>query len=135
MVKCDTALGLNDFYVNRNGEETLVSSKRNDGGFVTIVNKLDENEAARSTFEADMLITSCIRKEADEERQIPEKVVVKGAIFDFRKSLLPIEFSKIKSLLLPISNVQFFSLFCETFIIFSNISSLFTNNLKYAHLL
>ena len=44
-------------------------------------------------------------------------------------------FSKIKSLLLPISNVNSFSLFSATFIIFSNICSLFTNSLKYAHLL
>ena len=39
-VRIDTALGLNDFYTSRNGEETLVSAKRNDGGFVHATNKL-----------------------------------------------------------------------------------------------
>ena len=33
------------------------------------------------------------RVEANEEKNLPEKVTVKGAIFDFRKSLLPVEFS------------------------------------------
>ena len=40
-----------------------------------------------------MLINNVTRTEADDERNIPEKVVVKGAIFDFRKNLLPVEFS------------------------------------------
>ena len=31
--------------------------------------------------------------DADDEKNLPEKCIVKGAIFDFRKSLLPIEFS------------------------------------------
>ena len=39
-----------------------------------------------------MVITNVRSVEADEEKEIPEKVIVKGAIFDFRKSLLPVEF-------------------------------------------
>lgn len=94
MVKCDTALGLNDFYVNRNGEETLVSAKRNEGGFVTIVTKLDENEAARSTFEVDMLINNVRRVEADPERNIDaDYLIVKGAVFNFRNAIMPVEFT------------------------------------------
>ena len=31
--------------------------------------------------------------EANLEKNIPEKVIVKGAIFDFRKALLPVEFT------------------------------------------
>lgn len=92
-LRVDSAIGLNDFYTDRSGEETLVSAKRNEGGFVHITNELAEDEKVRNTFEADMLITNVTRIEADEERQLPEKVVVKGAIFDFRKALLPIEFS------------------------------------------
>lgn len=92
-LRVDSAIGLNDFYTDRNGEETLVSAKRNEGGFVHVTSELSEDEKARNTFEADMLITNVTRMEADEERQIPEKVIVKGAIFDFRKALLPIEFS------------------------------------------
>ena len=94
MVKCDTALALNDFYVNRNGEDTLVSAKRNEGGFVTIVNKLDEKEENRSTFEVDMLINNVRRIEADPEKNIDaDYLIVKGAIFNFRNAILPVEFT------------------------------------------
>ena len=49
--------------------------------------------------------------------------------------LFVIVFSNIKSLLLPISKVKFFSDFSAVLIIFSSIFSLFTKSLKYAHLL
>ena len=92
MVKVDTALGVNDFYTNRNGEETLVSAKRNEGGFAHIVNKLAD-EAARNTFEMDMLINGTRLVEKDEERNIPaDYLVVKGAVFNFRNAILPVEF-------------------------------------------
>lgn len=91
MVKIDTALGLNDFYTNRNGEETLVQAKRNDGGFVHIVTKLDE-EATRNTFEFDMLINGTRLVEADPEHNIDaDYLVVKGAVFNFRNAILPVE--------------------------------------------
>ena len=51
MVKVDTALGLNDFYSSKNGEETLVSAKRNEGGFVTIVDRIASNESDRNKFD------------------------------------------------------------------------------------
>lgn len=92
-LRVDSAIGLNEFYADRNGTEELVSAKRNEGGFVHLVDTLNPDEKTRNTFETDMIITSCIRKEANEEKQIPEKVIVRGAIFDFRKALLPIEFS------------------------------------------
>lgn len=92
-IRIDSAIGLNEFYSDRNGKEELVSVKRNEGGFVHLGGELDPNEAMRNTFECDMLITGCTRQDADEERQIPEKVIVKGAIFDFRGGLLPTEFS------------------------------------------
>ena len=92
MVKVDTALGVNDFYTSRNGEEELVSAKRNEGGFVHIVNKLAD-EATRSTFEMDMLINGTRLVEANEERNIPaDYLVVKGAVFNFRNAILPVEF-------------------------------------------
>lgn len=92
MVRINTALGLNDFYTNRNGDEVLVSVKRNDGGFVTIVNKLDD-PSTRNKFECDMLITGTRIVEADEEKHIAEDyLVVKGAVFNFRNALLPVEF-------------------------------------------
>jgi hypothetical protein len=91
MVKIDTALGLNDFYSNRDGKETLVSAKRNDGGFVTVVTKLDE-ESARNRFEFDMLINGTRLVEADPERNIDaDYLVVKGAVFNFKNAILPVE--------------------------------------------
>lgn len=92
MVRIDTALGLNDFYVERNGEETLVSAKKNDGGFVTIINALGDADN-RSTFECDMLINGTRYVEADEEKNIAEDyLVVKGAVFAFNGRILPVEF-------------------------------------------
>ena len=93
MVSVDTAIGLNEFYSDRNGQEELVSAKRNEGGFVSVVTSLKEDETQRNTFDLDMVITGAFLKEADPEKNLPEKMILKGGIFDFRKSLLPIELS------------------------------------------
>ena len=92
-VRIDSAIGLNEFYSDRNGTEELVSAKRNEGGFVHTVDVLTPEEKARNTFEVDMLITNVRTVEADEERGYAAKVVVRGCIFDFRKAVLPVEFS------------------------------------------
>lgn len=94
-LRIDSALGLNEFYSDRSGKEELVSVKRNEGGFVHVADALADDENTRNTFTCDMLITNVSIKEADEERNLPEKAIVKGAIFDFRNSLLPVEFSAI----------------------------------------
>ena len=93
IVKIDSSLGLNDFYTDRDGQETLVSAKEISGGFVTIISALDEDESKRNRFEVDMLINNVRRVEADPERNIEnDYVVVKGAVFDFRGSILPVDF-------------------------------------------
>jgi len=93
MVSVDASIGINDFYTQRDGNEVLVSAKENNGSFVNIVSKLDADESERSIFECDMLINGTRLVEADEERNIKEDyLIVKGAIFDFRKSILPVEF-------------------------------------------
>jgi uncharacterized protein RhaS with RHS repeats len=84
-IKVDTALGLNDFY---NAEGELITYKLNDGGFVHTVNVFADT---RNQFEVDMLITNVVRKEEDAEKGTPEIVLVKGATFNFMKSILPIE--------------------------------------------
>lgn len=94
-LRIDSALALNDFYTEKNGKEELISAKRNEGGFVHIADTLNENENARSTFKCDMLITNVREVEEDEERNLPAKVIVKGAVFDFRGALLPVEFSAV----------------------------------------
>ena len=88
-VRIDTSLALNDFYTQ---DDRLVSAKVNEGGFVTIVSDLcPENE--RNTFSMDMLITNVTRVEADPEKNIDKDyVTVKGAVFNFRNALLPVDF-------------------------------------------
>ena len=92
-LRVDSSIGLNEFYIDRNGKEELVSAKRNERGFVHKVDVLDEDEKMRNTFKTDMVITGVTRLEGDPERGTNDKCIVKGAIFDFRKSLLPVEFS------------------------------------------
>ena len=96
-LRIDSAIGLNEFYSDRNGTEELVSQKRNEGGFVHTTTTLASDENLRNTFETDMLITGAHRIEADEERNIPERVIVKGYVFDFRKALLPVEFTALST--------------------------------------
>ena len=93
MIRIDSAIGLNEFYTDRNGKEELVSAKRNEGGFIHLANALDEDENTHNTFECDMLITGTTHVEADEERNLPEKAIVKGYIFNFRNDIMPVEFS------------------------------------------
>lgn len=92
-LRIDSAIGLNEFYTDRNGKEELVSAKRNEGGFIHVVTDGLAKENDRNTFKCDILITNVRHIDADDERNLPEKAIVKGAIFDFRKSLMPVEFS------------------------------------------
>lgn len=93
-LRIDSAIGLNEFYSDRNGKEELVSAKRNEGGFVHVVTDgLAEDEKLRNTFKCDILITNVRHVDGDEEKEMPDKAIVKGAIFDFRKSLMPVEFT------------------------------------------
>ena len=94
-LRIDSALGLNEFYTDRNGQEELVSAKRNEGGFVHVADSLAEDETMRNTFKCDMLITGVKEVEADEEKKLPAKAIVRGAIFDFRGALMPVEFSAV----------------------------------------
>lgn len=88
-VRLDTSLALNDFYAQ---DDRLVSTKVNEGGFVTIVSELGP-EAERNTFSTDMLITGVTRVEADPDKNIDKDyVIVKGAVFNFRNALLPVDF-------------------------------------------
>lgn len=92
-VRIDSAIALNEFYTDRNGAEELVSVKRNEGGFVHVVSALDEDENRRNTFDVDIVITKVRRIEGDPDKNTSDKVIVGGAIFDFRNNLLPVEFS------------------------------------------
>ena len=91
-VRVDGTIGLNEFY-DRKNEGTLISVKRNEGSFVHVVASVDEDEKKRNEFDVDMVIIDASRKEANEEKNIAEKVVLKGYIFNFQKAILPVEFS------------------------------------------
>lgn len=92
-VKIDTALALNDFYVeDATRGEVLVSTKTNEGGFLSIINELCP-EAERNTFKTDIVITSVTHVDADEEKKIEtDYTSVRGAVFNFRNEILPVEF-------------------------------------------
>lgn len=93
MVRIDSAIGLNEFYSDRNGQEELVSVKRNEGGFVHVTPSINDDEKTRNTFDCDIVITNVRHIDADDEKNTTEKAIVKGAIFNFRGDLLPVEFS------------------------------------------
>ena len=95
--RVDTQIGLNEFYTDRNGETTLVSAKRPEGGFIHIQARNDEVPSVTNEFKCDMLITNVRHIEADEDKNLPEKAIVKGAIFnDYNKTLMPVEFTATK---------------------------------------
>lgn len=95
-VRIDSAIGLNEWYDSKTQDCPLVSTKRNEGGFVHQVTDTLCEPDNRATFNVDMLITKVTRVEANEERNMPEKGIVKGYIFDFRKSIMPVEFTVVK---------------------------------------
>ena len=88
-VKLTPSAALNDFYPQ--GQDTVVSQPRNEGGFVTILNHFDVAEGInREKFTFDMLITHVKHIDADPEKNIAEDYVeIKGAIFNFKNDLLP----------------------------------------------
>lgn len=91
-LRIDSQIGLNEFFSNRSGNDELVSVRRNEGGFVHVVQTIAATEGLRDTFCADMIITKTVRQEADEERDRPERMIVSGYVFDFRNALLPVDF-------------------------------------------
>ena len=95
-VKINSAIGVNDFPVtNSNGEKEWIAAKKNNGGFIHIINAFDKEEKDRNTFRCDMIITGTRYIEADEEKNLPAKLIVKGCTFNFLKALIPVEFSVI----------------------------------------
>lgn len=95
-VRINSSIGLNEFYIERNGSTELVSTKRNEGGFIHINNKNEPLEY-KNLFTCDLLITNVRHIDADEDKGLPDKAIVKGAIFnDFNKTLMPVEFSVVK---------------------------------------
>lgn len=93
MISIDTAIDLNEFFSDRNGKEELVSAKRLEGGFAVVKSSLNEDETKRNTFDIDVIITGTRMIEADADKNLPEKLILRGSIFNYRNALLPMEFS------------------------------------------
>lgn len=91
-VVADSTLELNEFYSSRTGKEELVSVKRNEGGFIHISSEWNEREAERNKFTVDMLITKARMLDADPEKNIPDRMMISGVIFNFRDDIMPVEF-------------------------------------------
>jgi hypothetical protein len=91
-LKIDTALALNEFYVEENGKDRLVSTLVHEGGFVNVINEFPV-DVKFNTFKCDMIINGVDHIDADEEKNIEEHAAVRGAIFNFRKEILPVKFT------------------------------------------
>lgn len=90
-LRIDGTIGLNDFYSKN--EDKVISVVRNEVSFINSTTALNADENKRNTFKTDILITNTFRKEADEERNIAEHLVISGATFnDFSKALLPVSY-------------------------------------------
>lgn len=92
MLKVSTNVGVNDWYKSENDDYVLVSGKQVAGGFLTEKTQLPD-ESLRNKFDVDMVITNTFLVEGDEEQGTVDKLKVKGYVFDFRKSILPVDFS------------------------------------------
>ena len=90
IVKADTSIGVNDFYGRDNN---LISAQRAEGGFVSEVSSMPEDSSGKlNDFTVDMVITKVTRIEPDPEKNIDEEyMTIRGAAFNFRNDLLPIE--------------------------------------------
>lgn len=93
MVRLDPSIDLNEWYKDENGTDVLVSTKRLAGGFAHVVNAINADESARNKFECDMVITGTGYVEGDPEKGTQDKLIIRGATFNFAKKLLPVEFS------------------------------------------
>ena len=91
-VVADSTLELNEFYSTRTGKEELVSVKRNEGGFIHISSEWNERVSERNKFTVDMLITKARMLEPDTDKNIPERMMISGVIFNFRNEIMPVEF-------------------------------------------
>lgn len=80
------SLALNDFYT---ADNQLVSAKRNEGGFVNVVRELSPVDQ-RNRFKCDMVITGVTRVEGEDGAK--DFLRIRGAVFNFRNDLLPVEF-------------------------------------------
>lgn len=91
-ITVNSAMGLNEWYDG--DEDKIISAQINQGGFITVESEFKNEESKdRNIFETDIVITHVELQEEDIEHEVPERVKIKGAIFDFKGALLPYEFT------------------------------------------
>lgn len=95
-VRIDSSINLNEWYDNRTPGCPLVSVKRNEGGFVHTTQELCDPKA-RATFHTDMIITGISRMDADPDRELPERGILRGFILGYKNALLPVEYTVLSS--------------------------------------
>lgn len=87
-VRLSTSAGLNDFFPG--GGDQLVTTQKNEGGFVSFISELNPDERARKKFTFDVIINKVTIVPADPDHNISEDFArINVAIFDFRNSLMP----------------------------------------------
>lgn len=87
-VRLNPSYSLNEFFPE--GQDEVVSTPRNEGGFVTIVNENTlhpEGDIGRNRFDLDVLIANVAEVVPDEGDSY---VTIKGFAFDFRNAVLPV---------------------------------------------
>lgn len=85
-VRIDGNIGVNDF-VTRDGE--MASPKRVVASFIHTMNPSDDF-SKEATFDADMLLTSCVEKEVEDG---DDYVELGGYVFGYQGHLVPVTFS------------------------------------------
>lgn len=93
-VRAETAIEVNEFYTEQDNELVLVSPKRNNGGFISIIDKkeLSSDPDELNKFRTDMIITKSKYFEANEEAHRGERVEISGYIFNYKKDIYPASF-------------------------------------------
>lgn len=86
-VRLTPSAALNDFYPQ--GGDQLVSSPRNEGGFINIVSELNPEGPGRQKFTFDVVITGANLVEGNPETGVEDYVKLNAAIFNFRNAILP----------------------------------------------
>lgn len=97
-ISCNTSIEIGEWFTDKtldeNGQPTLTSVRRLNGGFINIIPPAElGGEDQRNKFLVDVLLTSASLKEADEEKGYPEKLTLKGWMFNFKEEAFPISFS------------------------------------------
>ena len=88
VVKLNPSYAVNDFFPD--GQDTVVSQPRNEGGFASIVAESTlhpEGDIGRNRFEYDIVINNVTEVVPDEGDSY---VTVKGVVFNFRNDILPV---------------------------------------------